>query len=49
MKVGNYIAHSYKIFQRKVYETERQADGSIRRVTKTEMLPDVLTKEVDVF
>ena len=32
MKRGNYTAQSYNIAQRKVYETERQVDGSTRRL-----------------
>ena len=40
LKLGNYRSQSCNIPQRKLYETERQAYGSIRRVTKTEMLPD---------
>ena len=49
MKLGNYRAQSYTIAQRKVYETGRQADSSIRRFTNTEMLPDGSKKEVDIL
>ena len=34
VKLGNYITQPYKIAQRKVYKTEGQVEGSIRRFTK---------------
>ena len=40
MKLGNYREKSYKIAQMKVYENEMQSDGSIMRVTKTDIIPD---------
>ena len=45
----NYIAQSYKIAQRKVNETESQADGFIRRVAKMDIIPDGSTKKGESY